>query len=199
LVILTVPWSSAALNGTYDRKTSSTSPSPTATIPSCLKRTRTFLWIARRRLITVDTSINRHMPLPTVAVAGHRRMEGVTNIVLDHRRAAWLALNHLVELGHKEIAFMKGSQFSSDCEDRWTAIREVAAEFGITMSPELIIQLEAMIPHLSWVFPSRKNCSRVEAVHSSVCLQTIFPRSELSAHSRRRGYEFLRCFCGRLR
>ncbi len=40
--------------------------------------------------ITVDTSINRHMPLPTVAIAGHRRMEGVTNIVLDHRRAAWL-------------------------------------------------------------------------------------------------------------
>src|ERR1700731_3190038 len=30
--------------------------------------------------ITVDTSINRHMPLPTVAIAGHRRMEGVTNI-----------------------------------------------------------------------------------------------------------------------
>jgi DNA-binding LacI/PurR family transcriptional regulator len=96
--------------------------------------------------ITVDTSINRHMPLPTVAVAGHRRMEGVTNIVLDHRRAAWLALNHLVELGHQEIAFMKGSQFSSDCEDRWQAIREVAGELGIAMPAELIVQLEGDDP-----------------------------------------------------
>jgi DNA-binding LacI/PurR family transcriptional regulator len=97
-------------------------------------------------LITVDTSINRHMPLPTVAIAGHRRMEGVTNIVLDHRRAAWLALNHLLELGHQEIAFMKGSRFSSDCEDRWKAICEVAGEVGIAMPPELVIQLEGDDP-----------------------------------------------------
>jgi DNA-binding LacI/PurR family transcriptional regulator len=96
--------------------------------------------------ITVDTSINHHMPLPTVAIAGHRRMEGVTNIVLDHRRAAWLALNHLVELGHQEIAFMKGSQFSSDGEDRWKAIREVAGELGIAMPAELIVQLEGDDP-----------------------------------------------------
>jgi LacI family transcriptional regulator len=103
--------------------------------------------------ITVDTSINRHMPLPTVAIAGHRRMEGVTNIVLDHRRAAWLALNHLVELGHKEIAFMKGSQFSSDCEERWKAICEVAVEFGIAMPTELVVQLEGDDPTPQLGFP----------------------------------------------
>jgi LacI family transcriptional regulator len=96
--------------------------------------------------ITVDTSIGHHMPLPTVAIAGHRRMEGVTNIVLDHRRAAWLALNHLVELGHQEIAFMKGSRLSSDCEDRWQAIREVAGELGISMPAELVVQLEGDDP-----------------------------------------------------
>jgi DNA-binding LacI/PurR family transcriptional regulator len=96
--------------------------------------------------ITVDTSIDHHMPLPTVAIAGHRRTEGVTNIVLDHRRAAWLALNHLVGLGHQEIAFMKGSPLSSDCEDRWKAICEVAGELGIAMSSELIVQLEGDDP-----------------------------------------------------
>lgn len=96
--------------------------------------------------ITVDTSINHQMPLPTVAIAGHRPMEGVTNIVLDHRRAAWLALNHLVELGHQEIAFMKGSKISSDCEDRWKAICEVAGELGIAMPAELVIQLEGDDP-----------------------------------------------------
>jgi len=104
--------------------------------------------------ITVDMSIHRHMPLPTVAIAGHRRMEGVTNIVLDHRRAAWLALNHLIELGHKEIAFMKGAQLSSDCEDRWNAIREVAGELGIGMPKELVVQLEGddSTPQLGYPF-----------------------------------------------
>jgi DNA-binding LacI/PurR family transcriptional regulator len=105
-------------------------------------------------LITVDTSINHPLPLPTVAIAGHRRVEGVTNVVLDHRHAARLALNHLTELGHKEIAFMKGSHFSSDSEARWKAIREVAEELGIHMRIELVVQLEGddPTPHLGYPF-----------------------------------------------
>src|ERR1700676_1234170 len=35
--------------------------------------------------ITVDTSITEEPALPTVAVAGHQRLPGVTNIVLDHK------------------------------------------------------------------------------------------------------------------
>jgi DNA-binding LacI/PurR family transcriptional regulator len=91
--------------------------------------------------ITIDTVIDRPLPLPTVAIPGHRRLEGVTNLVLDHRRGARLALNHLVELGHDEIAFMKGADVSPDSEDRWKAIREVAKELGIRMRAELIVQL----------------------------------------------------------
>jgi DNA-binding LacI/PurR family transcriptional regulator len=93
-------------------------------------------------LITVDTLIDRPLPLPAIAIPGHRRVEGVTNIVLDHHKAAWLALNHLVGLGHREIAFMKGSDESPDSDDRWKAIREVAAELGIPIRAELIVQLE---------------------------------------------------------
>ena len=105
-------------------------------------------------LITVDTSINNPLPLPTVAVAGHRRMKDVTNVVLDHRQAARLALNHLTELGHKEIAFMKGAPVSSDSETRWKAILEVAEELGIHMRRELIVQLHGddPTPHLGYPF-----------------------------------------------
>jgi len=108
-------------------------------------------------LIMVDTSIYHPLPLPAVAIAGHRRVEGITNVVLDHRRAARLALNHLTGLGHKEIAFMKGSRFSSDSEDRWKAIREVAKELGIPMRVELIIQLEGddPTPHLGYPFAKK--------------------------------------------
>jgi DNA-binding LacI/PurR family transcriptional regulator len=92
--------------------------------------------------ITVDTFIEHPLPLPTVAIPGHRRVEGVTNVVLDHRKGARLALSHLLELGHKEIAFMKGSDVSPDSEDRWQGIREVAKELGLRMRAELVVQLE---------------------------------------------------------
>ncbi len=58
--------------------------------------------------IMIDTVLNERIGVPVVTVSGHQKLGGVTNVVLDHRRAAELALRHLVELGHKNIAFMKG-------------------------------------------------------------------------------------------
>src|SRR5437773_12572508 len=92
--------------------------------------------------ITTDTSLTEKLALPTVAVAGHQRVEGVTNIVLDHKRAARLALEHLKSLGHENIAFIKGQTFSSDSSDRWNAICEVARELNISVRSELTVQLE---------------------------------------------------------
>ena len=66
------------------------------------------------------------MKLPVVAIAGHRTIEGVTNVVLDQRRAAELALRHLYQLGHRKIAFMRGGSHSSDADDRWECLMAVA-------------------------------------------------------------------------
>ncbi len=94
--------------------------------------------------ITTDTSITERLALPTVAVAGHERVDGVTNIVLDHKRAARLALEHLRDLGHEEIAFIRGQTISSDSAVRWNAICLVAQQLGIRIRPELTIQLEGI-------------------------------------------------------
>ncbi len=49
--------------------------------------------------ILIDTVLEHSMKLPVVAVAGHRKIEGVTNVVLDQRRAAELTLRHLYNWG----------------------------------------------------------------------------------------------------
>lgn len=92
--------------------------------------------------IAVDTALQHSLPLPVVAVAGHRKIEGVTNILLDHRRAAELALRHLYQLGHRQIAFMRGQTFSSDADDRWKSLVAVAKDLGLEIHPELVIQLQ---------------------------------------------------------
>jgi DNA-binding LacI/PurR family transcriptional regulator len=93
-------------------------------------------------IITIDTSVGEAPDLPTVAVAGHQKVENVTNIILDHRRAAELGLRHLKELGHQHIAFLRGHRESSDSASRWEAIQEVAREFDIQIRPELVLQIE---------------------------------------------------------
>lgn len=108
-------------------------------------------------LITVDTEIDRPLPLPAIAIPGHHHVKGVTNIALDHRKAAWLALNHLLELGHEEIAFMKGPDESPDARDRWRGICRVVEELGIPMRAELIVQLQSRdaTPQLGYPFATR--------------------------------------------
>jgi LacI family transcriptional regulator len=95
--------------------------------------------------IAIDTALQHPLPLPVVAVANHKKIEGVTSIVLDHRRAAELAMHHLYQLGHRLIAFMRGQTFSSDSEDRWKSFTSVARKLGIEVHPELTVQLEVNV------------------------------------------------------
>ncbi|MDR3738587.1 MAG: LacI family DNA-binding transcriptional regulator [Terracidiphilus sp.] len=92
--------------------------------------------------IFIDTIMQKSLNLPVVAVAGHRKLEGVTNVVLDQRRAVELALRHLYQLGHRKIAFMRGGSHSSDADDRWNCMMAVARELKIAVPPELIVQLQ---------------------------------------------------------
>ncbi len=93
-------------------------------------------------LIAIDTNLVDTLPLPVVAIAGHRVANGVTNVVLDHHRAAELSLRHLHGLGHRTIAFMRGQPYSSDSGARWQGIVQVAQDLGLAIRPELTIQLE---------------------------------------------------------
>jgi LacI family transcriptional regulator, galactose operon repressor len=97
-------------------------------------------------IITLDTTVHEAPMLPTVAIAGHKKLKGVTNIVLDHERAAVLALNHLKDLCHERIAFMKGNPLSSDSQDRWDAICRVASQIGLNIDPELTVQIDTDDP-----------------------------------------------------
>ena len=80
--------------------------------------------------------------MPIVAVSGHHHTPGVTNVILNHDRAATLALKHLQSLGHRRIAVIKGQTFSSDTEIRWRAIRQAATRLNVSLDRQLVVQLE---------------------------------------------------------
>lgn len=97
-------------------------------------------------LIAVDTPYRLQIPLPVVSVSGHLKEPGVTNIVLDHDRAARLGLTHLHALGHRRIAVIKGQSFSSDTEVRWQSIQAEARRLGRPIDERLVVQLEGGSP-----------------------------------------------------
>lgn len=93
-------------------------------------------------ILAIDTHLDGPPSSPTVAVAGHEEIPGVTNIVLDSHRAAELALGHLHRLGHRQIVFMRGQDFSSDTHARWKATLAVARSLGLEVAPDLTIHLD---------------------------------------------------------
>jgi LacI family transcriptional regulator len=107
-------------------------------------------------IITVDTTVQEAPALPTVAIAGHKKLKGVTNITLDHERAAVLALKHFQEMSHERVAFMKGNPLSSDAKDRWDAICKVASEMGMRIDPELTVQIDTDDPTPMLGYPFTK-------------------------------------------
>jgi LacI family transcriptional regulator len=124
--------------------------------------------------IVIDTILEKSMSLPVVVVAGHRKIEGVTNVVLDQKRAAELALRHLYQLGHRKIAFMRGGSHSSDADDRWNCLMAVARDLKITVLPELSVQLELRVstPELGFG-PTNELLNRGVDFTALVCFNDI--------------------------
>jgi len=93
-------------------------------------------------ILAIDTHLETNSYLPTVLVAGHTELPGVSNVVLNSRLGAELALSHLHQLGHREIVYMRGQPFSADTEARWDATLKVASQLGLPVREELVIRLQ---------------------------------------------------------
>jgi DNA-binding LacI/PurR family transcriptional regulator len=102
---------------------------------------RMFISRGAQGIIAIDTLLDHPISIPVVAVAGHRRVQGVTNVALDHNRAAELTLSHLHSLGHRKIAFIRGQPFSSDSDSRWKGLVAAAGKLGIAIHPEMAVTL----------------------------------------------------------
>jgi LacI family transcriptional regulator len=97
-------------------------------------------------VIAIDTPMRTELPVPVVSVSGHDQMPGVCNIILNHESAAEIGLRHLIGLGHRRIAVIKGQEFSSDSQIRWQAITDAASRCGVQIPPSLTAVLKGDSP-----------------------------------------------------
>lgn len=125
-------------------------------------------------LLLVNTELRHQLPIPAVGISSHGKMSGVTNVELDHTRAASKALRHLYDLGHRKIAFMKGQPFVPDTELRWKAILAAARELDITVRPELCLYLEerSLSAELGYA-PTRQLLARTRDFSAIFCFNDL--------------------------
>jgi len=135
-------------------------------------------------LILVDTPCRMNPLLPVVTVSGHEEEDGVTNVTLDHDRAAELGIRHLCALGHRHIAVMKGQDFSSDTEVRWQAIRRAAQAQGVPVAEPLVVQLVGDSPS-----PETGYYAAHELMNRNVPFTALFAFSDVSAFGAIRAFQ----------
>jgi DNA-binding LacI/PurR family transcriptional regulator len=100
--------------------------------------------------LLLNTPAEIEVPVPVVAISAHGTEPNVTHIVVDHLKAAELALGHLYELGHRRIAFMRGPKAIPDSEFRWQGIEQAANTRGLKIDPNLVTRIDAGNGSGSW-------------------------------------------------
>ncbi|HUE44032.1 MAG TPA: LacI family DNA-binding transcriptional regulator [Candidatus Sulfotelmatobacter sp.] len=75
----------------------------------------------------------------------------ISSVMVDNEIGARLALEHLYQLGHRKIAFIRGPKMLIDSGPRWRGIQKFAQSAGLDIDPVLVQQLpESLDPTSSF-------------------------------------------------
>lgn len=67
-----------------------------------------------------------------------------TLLTVDNHLGILRAMRHLLDLGHRRIAFIRGHKDSVDSEDRWDAVLNAAQQLSLIIDPSLVVRLERL-------------------------------------------------------
>lgn len=93
-------------------------------------------------IVLINTPVSSVPDLPLVIIGNQKVEAPHLRISIDNRLGVNLACEHLHELGHRRVAFMKGHKGSSDSEARWRSFQAASARLGFRIDPDLCVQLE---------------------------------------------------------
>lgn len=99
-------------------------------------------WVFEETDLLADIEKNH---IPIVIVGRDLTERRITSVLVDNRAGGAMLMRHLVSLGHRHIAVIRGPEELFDSAPRWEGIRQAAAESGIRFDSRLIFQL----PNLS--------------------------------------------------
>jgi LacI family transcriptional regulator len=82
---------------------------------------------------------------PVVIVGRDLTARGISSVLVDNDAGGALGMSHLLELGHRRIAVIRGPKELFDSEPRWAGAQQAAAEAGVQLDPKLVFQLPGLV------------------------------------------------------
>jgi LacI family transcriptional regulator len=79
--------------------------------------------------------------IPAATLGWELPGDTVSSIIVDNEAGGRLALEHLHQLGHRKIAFIRGPKSLIDTAPRWRGIQKFAQSAALEIDPALVVQL----------------------------------------------------------
>jgi LacI family transcriptional regulator len=80
--------------------------------------------------------------IPVVVIGRELQRAAVSSIVVDNEAGTRQSLQHLYELGHSKIAFIKGPKIFVDTQQRWRGLESFAQDVGLKIDPNLVVEIK---------------------------------------------------------
>jgi LacI family transcriptional regulator len=100
-----------------------------------------ILATAHRNDAAVEACLRDQIPL--VLVNRSIESHAVTEVINDDEKGIRLAIEHLLELGHRDIAYVGGPQDTTTGRDRYKAFKKVMRAHHLEPQPELMLDCSA--------------------------------------------------------
>jgi len=133
-------------------------------------------WVFEETNLLADIEKNR---VPIVIVSRDLTARGISSVLVDNEAGGAMALRHLLDLGHRQIAVIRGPEEMFDSEPRWAGVRRAAAEAGIEFDPRLVLQLPNLVDPASG-FEGGIECAR-QMLASGLPFTAILAFDDLTA------------------
>lgn len=89
--------------------------------------------------------------IPTVLVGQEMHSGSMSSVMVDNETGGFLALKHMHELGHRNIAIVRGPVALPDSKKRWAGMQRFAAESGMKLRRKWVLDLpDASDPNASF-------------------------------------------------
>lgn len=79
--------------------------------------------------------------IPAATIGWELPGDTVSSVMVDNESGGRLALEHLYQLGHRKIAFIRGPKVLIDTAPRWRGIQKFASSVGLEIDGSLVAQL----------------------------------------------------------
>lgn len=133
-------------------------------------------WIFQETNLLEDVEKNQ---VPIVIVGRDLTDRKISSLLVDNEAGGALAMRHLIELGHRHIAIVRGPEELFDTEPRWAGVQRAANEAGISIDRRLVFQLPNLMDSISG-FEGGLRCSK-EMLASGLSFTAVLAFDDLTA------------------